>query len=158
MDLIIKNGTIVTPTDTYEADIGIKGEKIVAIGKELSGSKVIDAKGMMVFSGFIDVHTHIEMPFMGTYSSDTWETGTKAAAFGGTTCIVDFVIQSKGGTLKEALGEWNKRATGNAYIDYGFHMAMTDVNDDALNEMETMIMEKGISSFKLFLHTRENLW
>lgn len=150
MDLIIKNGTIVTPTDTYEADIGIKGEKIVAIGKELSGSKVIDAKGMMIFPGFIDVHTHIEMPFMGTYSSDTWETGTKAAAFGVTTCIVDFVIQSKGGTLKEALGEWNKRATGNAYIDYGFHMAMTDVNDDALNEMETMIMEEGISSFKLF--------
>jgi len=86
MDLVIKNGTIVTATDMYEADIGVEGEKIVAIGKELSGSKEIDAKGMMVFPGFIDVHTHIEMPFMGTYSSDTWETGTRAAAFGGTTC------------------------------------------------------------------------
>ena len=150
MDLIIKNGMIVTPTDMYEADVGIKGEKIVAIGKELSGSKVIDAKDMMIFPGFIDVHTHIETPFMGTYSSDTWETGTKAAAFGGTTCIVDFAIQSKGGTLRAALDEWNKRATGNAYIDYGFHMAMTDINDSSLNEMETMIMEEGISSFKLF--------
>ena len=150
MDLVIKNGTIVTATDMYEADIGIEGEKIVAIGKELSGSKEIDAKGMMVFPGFIDVHTHIEMPFMGTYSSDTWETGTRAAAFGGTTCVVDFIIQSKGGTLKAALDEWNKRANGNAYIDYGFHMAMTDINDDTLKEMETMILEEGIPSFKLF--------
>jgi dihydropyrimidinase len=157
MDLVIKNGTIVTATDMYEADIGIEGEKIVAIGKELSGSKEIDAKGMMIFPGFIDVHTHIEMPFMGTYSSDTWETGTRAAAFGGTTCVVDFIIQSKGGTLKAALDEWNKRSTGNAYIDYGYHMGMTDVNDDTVKEMETMILEEGIPSFKLFFAYKGSL-
>ena len=157
MDLVIKNGTIVTATDMYEADIGIEGEKIVAIGKEISGSKKIDAKGMLIFPGFIDVHTHIEMPFMGTYSSDTWETGTKAAAFGGTTCVVDFIIQSKGGTLQAALDEWNKRATGNAYIDYGFHMAMTDVNENTLKEMETMINDRGIPSFKLFFAYKGSL-
>lgn len=149
-DLVIKNGKIVTALDTYNADISIENGKIAGIGKGFKGSETIDAKGMLVFPGGVDVHTHLDMPFMGTTSSDDFETGTIAAAFGGTTSIVDFAIQSAGESLSNSLSTWENKADGKASVDYGFHMAMTDVNEKTLDEMESMV-KKGIPSFKLFM-------
>jgi len=114
MELVIKNGKIVTATDIYNADIGIENGKITEIGKELRGDKTIDAKGMIVFPGGIDIHTHLDMPFMGAFSSDDFKTGTIAAAFGGTTSLVDFSIQSKGNSLSNAIETWRKKAEGKA--------------------------------------------
>jgi dihydropyrimidinase len=150
LDLVIKNGKVVTASDIYEADIGVENGKIVGIGKGFEGKEAIDAKGMLVFPGGVDVHTHLDMPFMGTTSSDDFETGTIAATFGGTTSIVDFVIQSVGESLSSALSTWEKKAEGKASIDYGFHLAMTDVNESTIEEMELMV-KKGIPSFKLFM-------
>jgi len=150
MDLVIKNGKIVTAVDTYEADIGIEKGKIVGIGRGFEGNETIDAKGMFVFPGGVDVHTHLDMPFMGASSSDDFETGTIAAVFGGTTSIVDFAIQTRGNTLSDAIATWKKKAEGKAVIDYGFHIGVTDVNDSIIKEMETMVGE-GVTSFKLFL-------
>src|SRR3989337_4441364 len=132
MSLLIKNGRIITATDDYTADIFIEGEKIKAIGKSLSikADKEIDATGKLVFPGGIDPHVHLDMPFMGTFSSDTHETGTRAALFGGTTMVIDFVLQKQGHSLQEALAEWNGRAGGNAVGDYSFHMAVTDFNSE----------------------------
>ena len=119
-DTVIRNGTIVTATDTYVADIGIAGERIAAIGVGLpveNAQKVIDARGMMVIPGGIDVHTHLDMPFGGTKSADDFESGTIAAAYGGTTTLIDFAIQYKGQTLRHALDIWMKKAEGKATID-----------------------------------------
>lgn len=150
MDLVIKNGKIVTASDAYEADIGIGNGKIVGIGKGFEGNETIDAKGMFIFPGGVDIHTHLDMPFMGASSSDDFETGTIAAVFGGTTSIVDFAIQTSGNTLSDAIATWKKKAEGKAVIDYGFHIGVTDVNDSIIKEMETMVRE-GVTSFKLFL-------
>ena len=147
-ETIIKNGRIVTATDVYTADIGIRDGKIIEIG-DLKGAEKIDATGMLVFPGGVDVHTHLDMPFMGTASSDDFETGTIAAAFGGTTSIVDFVIPKIGESLGHALRIWDEKAK-KACIDYGFHMAMTDINDSTIEEMGDMV-KRGIPSFKLFL-------
>ena len=123
-DTIIKNGTIVTATDTCKGDVGILGDTIAAIGMSLpveNAGKVIEAAGRLVMPGGIDVHTHLDMPFGGTTSSDDFQTGTIAAAFGGTTTLIDFAIQNKGQTLRTAFETWMKKAEGKAAIDYAFH-------------------------------------
>ncbi len=152
MTTLIKNGRIITATDDYVADIFIEDKKISAIGKNLSlqADKTIDATGLLVCPGGIDPHVHLEMPFMGTFSSDSYETGTRAALFGGTTTVIDFILQKQGNSLRAAFNEWSGRATGNAVGDYSFHMAVTDFNDNTKAEIKEMI-EEGISSFKTFM-------
>jgi dihydropyrimidinase len=153
MSVLIKNGRIITAGDDMIADILIEGETVKAIGKNLSATadQVIDAEGMLVFPGGIDPHVHLSMPFMGTFSSDTYETGTRAALFGGTTTVIDFVLQSQGHSLKEALTDWQSRATGTAVGDYSFHMAVTDFNENTKAEIKQMVEEEGITSFKTFM-------
>lgn len=153
MSTLIKNGRVITAADDYVADIFIEGETVSAIGKNLpiQADTVIDASGKLVFPGGIDPHVHLDMPFMGTFSSDTHETGTRAALFGGTTTVIDFVLQKQGHSLKEALAEWNSRAQGTAVGDYSFHMAVTDFNDDSKAEIKNMVENEGITSFKTFM-------
>ena len=153
MSLLIKNGRIVTATDDYTGDVYIEDEKIVATGCDLSfpADRTIDATGLLVFPGGIDPHVHLDMPFMGTFSSDTHETGTRAALFGGTTTVIDFVLQTQGRSLKEALREWDGRAGGTAVGDYGFHMAVTDFNENTRQEIREMVEQFGITSFKTFM-------
>ncbi len=152
-DTVIKNGTIVTASDTYESDLGISGDKIAAIRQQLpieNAGQVIDASGKYVMPGGIDVHTHLDMPFGGTTSADDFESGTIAAAFGGTTTLVDFAIQYKGQSLRQAFDTWMKKASGKAAIDYGFHCVITDFGDAQLEEMGALVRE-GIPTFKLFM-------
>jgi len=153
MSVLIKNGRIITAGDDMIADILIEGETVKAIGKNLSAiaDNVIDAEGMLVFPGGIDPHVHLDMPFMGTFSSDSYETGTRAALFGGTTTVIDFVLQTQGHSLKEALTDWQSRATGTAVGDYSFHMAVTDFNENTKAEIKQMVEEEGITSFKTFM-------
>ena len=153
MSILIKNGRVVTASETYIADVYTEDEKIVAIGKDLvyQADKVIDATGKLVFPGGIDPHVHLDMPFMGTYSSDDYETGTRAALHGGTTMIIDFILQTQGDTLHNALKIWQSKSQGKAIGDYSYHMAVTDFNDDVANEVVEMIEEEGISSFKTFM-------
>ena len=152
MSILIKNGRIVTATDDYTGDVFIEGERISTIGTALSmqADTVIDAKSKFVLPGGIDVHTHMDMPFGGTTSADDFESGTIAAAFGGTTTIVDFAIQYKGQTLHHAWETWMKKAEGKAAIDYGFHMIITDLSDQVEVEMDAMVRQ-GVTSFKLFM-------
>jgi dihydropyrimidinase len=153
MRTLISNGTIVTAEGSYPADVLIDGETIAQIGAGLVGSatadETIDAAGRYVIPGGIDVHTHMELPFGGTFAKDTFETGTRAAAFGGTTTIVDFAVQSRGQSLRAGLDAWHAKAEGNAVADYGFHMIMSDVTDDTLAEMDQLVAE-GVPDFKLF--------
>ena len=158
MRTLIANGTIVTAEGSQRADVLIDGETIAAIGAGLGASlaaggmavdETIEAAGKYVIPGAIDVHTHMELPFGGTFAKDTFETGTRAAAFGGTTSIVDFAVQSRGKSLREGLDAWHAKAEGNAVTDYGFHMIMSDVNDSTLAEMDTLVAE-GVPDFKLF--------
>src|SRR5262249_149098 len=150
---LIVNGRVVTATDTYASDIAINGGKIEAIGKNLAREntkKIIDAKGKYVLPGGIDVHTHLDMPFGGTTSADDFETGTRAAAFGGTTTLIDFAIQYKGQTLRTAFDDWMKKASGKAVSDYAFHCIITDLGAAQLEEMNALVRE-GVTSFKLFM-------
>jgi len=152
-DTVIRNGTIVTATDTYLADVAILGGRISAIGKDLpieNAGNVIDATGRFVIPGGIDVHTHLDMPFGGTTSADDFETGTIAAAFGGTTTLIDFAIQYKGQTLHQAFDTWMKKASGKAVTDYSFHCIITELADAQLQEMKTLVRE-GVPTFKLFM-------
>src|ERR1700723_654224 len=152
-DTVIRNGTVVTATDTYAADVGIQDGKIAAIAGTLAienAAKVIDATGMLVMPGGIDEHTHLDMPFGGTTSADDFESGTIAAAFGGTTTLIDFAIQQKGQSLRQAFDTWMKKADRKAAIDYAFHCIITDLGDAQLEEMGALIHE-GVSSFKLFM-------
>ncbi len=154
MRTLITNGTIVTAEGSSRADVLIDGETIAAIGADMAGQgmavdETIDARGKYVIPGAIDVHTHMELPFGGTFAKDTFETGTRAAAFGGTTTIVDFAVQSKGKSLREGLDAWHAKAEGNAVADYGFHMIMSDVTNDSLREMDQLVAE-GVPDFKLF--------
>ncbi len=154
MRTLITNGTVITADGSYAADVLIDGETIAQIGRDLAAAGVtaddtIDAAGKWVIPGAIDVHTHMELPFGGTFAKDTFETGTRAAAFGGTTMVVDFAVQSKGKSLREGLDAWHAKAEGNAVADYGFHMIMSDVNDDTLKEMDQLVAE-GVPDFKLF--------
>ena len=153
MSTLIKNGRIITATDDYVADIFIEGETISAIGKNLNvtADKVIDAAGLLVMPGGIDPHVHLAMPFMGTFSSDDYETGTRAALYGGTTTIIDFVLQTQGKSLQHALDDWNSRAKGNTVGDYSFHIAVTDFNEETKKEIKHFIEEEGITSFKTFM-------
>jgi dihydropyrimidinase len=154
MRTLITNGTVVTADGSSVADVLVDGETIAAIGRDLPGAgttadETIDATGRYVIPGAIDVHTHMELPFGGTFAKDTFETGTRAAAFGGTTSIVDFAVQTKGRSLREGLDAWRAKAEGNAVVDYGFHMIMSDVTDDSLAEMDALV-DEGIPDFKLF--------
>ena len=154
MRTLITNGTIVNADGSSRADVLIDGESIAAIGVDLPASGIaadetIDAFRKYVIPGGIDVHTHMELPFGGTFAKDTFETGTRAAAFGGTTTIVDFAVQSRGKSLRDGLDAWHAKAEGNAVVDYGFHMIMSDVNDATLAEMDELVAE-GVPDFKLF--------
>ena len=153
MKKIIKNGTIATATDTYQADILIEGETITRIGKNLEseGAEVIDVKGAYIFPGGIDPHTHLDMPFGGTVTKDDFETGTIAAAFGGTTTVIDFCLTDKGVPLKNAIETWHGKADGKAAIDYSFHLMVGEINDQVLSELPSVIENEGISSFKVFM-------
>jgi dihydropyrimidinase len=152
-DTIIRNGSVVTATDTYLADIGIANGKIAAVGQDLptqNSSHVLDAAGKLVLPGGIDVHTHLDMPFGGTTSADDFETGTRAAAFGGTTTLIDFAIQYKGQPLRQAFDTWMSKASNKAVCDYAFHCIVTDVSGGQLSEMNDLVHE-GVTSFKLFM-------
>jgi len=150
---LIRNGTVVTAHETRAADVLIEGERIKEVRAGIpqdSASTTIDAAGMYVLPGGIDAHTHLDMPFGGTTSADDFETGTRAAAFGGTTCIVDFAIQARGTRMRTALDTWWKKAEGRACIDYGLHMIVTDLGEAGLEDMDSMVGE-GVASFKLFM-------
>jgi dihydropyrimidinase len=152
MRTLIKGGTVVTASDTFAADVWIENGKIAALGHVPNGTAdhTIDATGSYVIPGGIDCHTHMELPFGGTTASDDFDTGTVAAAHGGTTTIVDFAIQSKGSSMRAGLDAWHKKAEGRAAIDYGFHMIMTEANPSTLEDMAAMVRE-GVTSFKMFM-------
>jgi dihydropyrimidinase len=157
MSTLITGGTVVTASGTQDADVLVEGEKIAMVlarrpglAVSLTADKIIDATGKYVLPGGIDVHTHMELPFGGTISSDTFETGTRAAAWGGTTTIIDFAVQAKGSSMLAGLDKWHAKADGNCSIDYGFHMIVSDVNDTTLKEMDACIAA-GVNSFKLFM-------
>jgi dihydropyrimidinase len=154
MRTLITNGLVVTAAGSYPADVLVDGETIALVGADLAAGGVtadvtLDATGKYVVPGGIDVHTHMELPFGGTFAKDTFETGSKAAAHGGTTTIVDFAPQTKGRSLREGLEAWMAKAEGNTAIDYGFHMMMSDVTDATLAEMDQLVAE-GVPEFKLF--------
>ena len=151
MRTLIKNGTIINADATTRADVLVDGETIALIGSNLTvtADRTVDAAGKWVIPGAIDVHTHMELPFGGTFAKDTFETGTRAAAFGGTTTIIDFAVQPRGKALRDGLDAWHQKAQGNACIDYGFHMIISDVRDDVLAEMDTLV-DEGVTTFKLF--------
>src|SRR5580698_9219306 len=156
---LITGGTVITATGPVDCEVLVSGERIAALGERGSevarswaagAGLVIDAAGKYVLPGGIDGHTHMEMPFGGTFASDTFETGTRAAAWGGTTTIVDFAVQPKGGSLLAALDGWHAKADGQCAVDYGFHMIVSDVNDTSLKEM-TACIDAGVTSFKMFM-------
>jgi dihydropyrimidinase len=157
--IVVTDGLVISATDEVQADVLVEDGKVAALAAPGSGlaaewsngaDKVIDASGKYVIPGGVDVHTHMELPFGGTSASDTFETGTRAAAWGGTTTIVDFAVQTPGMSLREGLDAWHGKSEGNCAIDYGFHMIMGDVNEQTLKEMDVLV-DEGISSFKLFM-------
>jgi dihydropyrimidinase len=152
MRTLIRGARIVTAVDDYVGDVLVLGETIDRIGRslELQADRVIDGRGKLLVPGGIDVHTHLDMPFGGTSSVDDFESGTIAAAHGGTTCIVDFAIQQRGGSLRQALDTWLGKAEGKAVVDYGFHMILSEHTPELEREMGAMV-DAGVSSFKLFM-------
>ena len=152
MSVLIKNGRVITAVDDYLADIFIKNETVTLIGENLDieADEINDASGQYVFPGGLDPHTHLDMPFGGTTSADDFETGTRAAAHGGTTTLIDFAIQSKGHSTLEALDTWHAKADGKTAIDYGFHMIVTDLEDNRVHEMK-ILANAGVTSYKLFM-------
>jgi len=150
MTTVIKDGTIVTADLTYKADVKIDGGKIIEIGPNLSGDTTLDAAGCYVMPGGIDPHVHLEMPFMGTYSSDDFESGTRAALAGGTTMVVDFCLPDPGQSLLDALKRWDNKAT-RANCDYSFHMSVTWWGEQVFNEMKAVVLNHGINTFKHFM-------
>jgi dihydropyrimidinase len=151
---LIKGGTVVTATENMAADVLIDGETVVAIAahdsQDWAADTTLDATGKLVLPGGIDVHTHMELPFGGTFASDSFETGTRAAAWGGTTTIIDFAVQVKGGSAMEGYEAWREKADGNVAIDYGLHMITGDINEQTLKEMDVLV-DEGVTSFKLFM-------
>jgi dihydropyrimidinase len=154
MGILIQHGTVINGDASQQADVLIEGERIAQVAAEIdpAGHTLVDATGLLVMPGGIDVHTHLDMPFGGTTTADDYLTGTRAAAVGGTTTVIDFALQSRGHTLHQALELWNAKAKGKACIDYSLHMAITDLGPDkeTLDEMDTMVAA-GIPSFKLFM-------
>lgn len=152
MRQLIKNGTIVSGDGSRKADVLIENGVVSQIGEDLKqeGAKVYDASGKLLFPGFIDGHTHLDLEVANTVTADDFETGTRAAIAGGTTLVIDFATQNRGETLKEALANWHKKADGKCSCDYAFHMAISDWNEDVKNEIQDMI-DAGITSFKLYM-------
>jgi dihydropyrimidinase len=154
MGILIQHGTVINAGSTANVDVLIEGETIATVGADIptDGHTLMNATGLLVMPGGIDVHTHLDMPFGGTTSADDYLTGTRAAAIGGTTTVIDFALQSRGHTLAEALATWDAKAEGKACIDYSLHMAITDLgpNFDTLAEMQQMV-DRGVSTFKLFM-------
>lgn len=152
MSILIQGGRVLTATDDFFADVLVEGERITQIGAKLDvvADRVIDARGRYVIPGGIDAHTHLDMPFGGTTSADDFDSGTVAAAHGGTTTIVDFAIQQKGRSTLEGLDAWHQKADGKATIDYAFHMIVTDMAVDRLPELE-QLARRGVTSYKLFM-------
>ena len=150
--LLFTGGTVITTDGSFGADVLVEGEKIVAVGTDLSadGAEAVDASGKLVMPGFIDAHTHMDMPFGGTMTADDWATGTAAAVAGGTTMIIDFALQEEGGTLAGAVEAWTEKAKDKALIDYGFHVAITDLRDDVKPELPSLA-ERGVVSVKIFM-------
>ena len=146
--LLFTGGTIVTADGSFEADVLVEDEKIVAVGTEIAanGTETVDASGKLIMPGFIDAHTHMAMPFGGTVTADDWATGTAAAAAGGTTTIIDFALQEEGGTLAGAVEAWTEKARDKALTDYGFHVAITDLRDDVKTELPTLATRGVIPS------------
>ena len=159
MSILIKNGRVVTAVDDTQADVYIEGEQVKMIGRDLpvTADLVIDATDRLVIPGGVDPHTHFDLPSMGTVSADDFESGTRAAANGGTTCIIDFPTQSRGRSTLEALETWHEKAAGKACIDYGFHMIVTDMPEERLPEM-TRLVEEGLPSFKMFMAYPNSLY
>ncbi len=160
LDLIIKNGKVVTASDTFIADVGIKDGKIETLGANLApgpGTKVIDANGKYVLPGGIDVHVHLQLPFSGTISADDFENGTKAAACGGVTTVLDFAIQTKGNSIMEAVNARRAEADGKVCVDYGLHAAITDWNETTKAEIKKVI-DYGIPTFKMFMIYKNEGW
>ena len=153
MSVLIKGGRILTAADDYVGDVYVEGERISLIGEtlDLQADKVIDAAGKYVLPGCVDPHTHLDMPFGGTTTIDDVESGQTAAAFGGTTCHVDFIIQPKGATFAEAIEEWRGKANGKQVIDMGYHMAVTDLDEGGTLEELASLPDQGITSYKLFM-------
>ncbi|CAM5341297.1 Dihydropyrimidinase OS=Streptomyces tendae OX=1932 GN=hydA PE=3 SV=1 [Streptomyces tendae] len=154
---VVRGGLVITASDEIHADVLIEDGRVAALAatgtqaaEAFDAERVIDASGKYVIPGGVDGHTHMEMPFGGTYAADTFETGTRAAAWGGTTTIVDFAIQSVGHSLRSGLDAWHAKAEGNCAIDYGFHMIVSDVNENTLKEMD-LLVEEGVTSFKQFM-------
>ena len=153
MSLLIQNGTVILADRTFSADVLIEGELVKEVRAGIppnAADTIIDASGMLLLPGGIDVHTHLDMPFGGTTSSDDYLTGTRAAAYGGTTTIVDFAIQARGTRMRDALDTWWGKAEGKACIDYGLHMIVTDLGTSGLEDMDDLVRE-GVASFKLFM-------
>jgi dihydropyrimidinase len=151
-DLVLAGGTVVTAEGSFRADVAVTGETIEAVGVDLprDGAEVIDVSGARVMPGFIDGHTHMDMPFGGTVTADDWDTGTAAALAGGTTMIVDFSLQDVGGTLAEAVETWHGKANGKTHIDYGLHVAITNLTDDVKREIPSL-PELGVATIKIFM-------
>jgi len=153
MSVLIKGGRVITAADDYVGDVYVEGDRISLIGESLDvgADRVIDASGKYVLPGCVDPHTHLDMPFGGTTTIDDVESGQTAAAFGGTTCHVDFIIQPAGATFAEAIDEWKSKAEGKQVIDMGYHMAVTDLKSGGtLDELATL-PDQGITSYKLFM-------
>ena len=156
--VLIKNGLVISPTGVIANDVLIDGEKIAAVGapgwfasSEQGCDRVIDAAGKYVIPGGVDVHTHMELPFGGTFASDTFETGSRAAAWGGVTTIIDMAVQRYGENVFDGLAEWHRKASGECAIDYAFHQIIGGVDDQSLKDMKYLTEHEGISSFKLFM-------
>ncbi|MBT6526423.1 MAG: dihydropyrimidinase, partial [Marinovum sp.] len=150
MSKVIKNGTVCTADRAWKADVLIEGEVIRQIGENLTGEEYIDAEGAYVIPGGIDPHTHLEMPFMGTTAAETFETGTWAAAAGGTTMVVDFCLPGEDGSIKNAINEWHRKSAPQICSDVGYHMAITGWDENVFNEMEDAV-KMGVNSFKHFM-------
>src|SRR5262245_32431595 len=151
---LISGGSVISATGVVPMDVLVDGETIAALyapgtaaAQGVNADRTVDATGKYVVPGGIDVHTHMELPFGGTFASDTFETGTRAAAWGGTTTIIDFAVQTYGGNVIEALGSWHEKADGNCAIDYGFHQIVGGVDDDALKAMDYLVEHEGRTSF-----------